>query len=90
MGVISKTCVFRFSHLQVNMSFSLVVSDFREFFFLFLRNNYNMLLTSQFKSFLPRPPSTLYIERYKFSYKAFGRFSGILKINLINNVYEKF
>ena len=40
-------------------------------FFFFLENNYNMLLAPQFEPF-PRPPSTLCMGRYQFSYKAFG------------------
>ena len=38
----------------------------------FFRNNYNMLLTLQFKPFPPRSPSTLYMGRCQFRYKAFG------------------
>ena len=41
-------------------------------FFFFLRNNYNLLLTPQLKTFSPKSPSTLYMERCQFSYKAFG------------------
>ena len=41
-------------------------------FFFFLRNNYNMLLISQFEPFLLRPPNTLCMEICQFSYNNFG------------------
>ena len=41
--------------------------------FYFLRNNYNMLLTSQFEPFSSRPSNilyieSLYVEKYQFNY----------------------
>ena len=47
-------------------------------FFFFLRDNYNMLLTPQLEPFPPKSPSTLYMGRCQFSYKAFGLFSVVL------------
>ena len=45
-----------------------------QLFFFFFRDNYNMLLTPQFKPFPPKPPSTLCMRRCQFNYKAFGHF----------------
>ena len=42
------------------------------FFFFFLRNNYTILLTPQFEFLPPRPPNTLCMRKYQFSYKAFS------------------
>ena len=67
----------------------LFIKDF--FLFLFLKNNYNMLLTPQLEPFPPRPPSTLCMRRCQFSYKTFGVFMRIIKFNTIMhlNLVEK-
>ena len=51
----------------------------QHFFFFFLRNNYNILLTLQFEPFPPRLPSTLCMGRCQFNYKSFGNLFGKLK-----------
>ena len=53
--------------------------------FIFLRDNYNMLLISQLEPFSPRLPSTLCMRRCQFSYK---HFSNLRKVHC-NLFYTK-
>ena len=68
-------CPSSFKNQFVNSILGLRMSTWKwvntySFFFFFLRNSYNMLLTSQFELFPSKPSNTLYIERCRcqFSY----------------------